>query len=716
MATPLLIVIGKNNERAVISLEADRTSIGRGPDNTLPLTDEKLSRHHCVIRRKEDSEEIEIEDLKSLNGTRLNGRLIRRRTPIGVGDTVVIGNTTLIIESEDSPLLDTQAIQSVDETVASGPGNIESIVGQETEVPGMATAHARAGHGTLAAASDSQPLGDDVQDRLRRENAFLRRLLEINTQINSDLKSQRVLTSIVDAAIELTAAERGFLLMKPDDLKRGEKVQPDDLKVTVARNLDKERIVSPKLSSTILEKVVNDGRSMIVADAQHRGELSEARSIRDLSIQSVLAVPLRVQDEVLGALYLDHRWRQEAFSGATIELVEAFASQAALALYNARLIGEVEEKAAELESVNARIQQLNEELEARMEQQTAELTAVRSRLELVGDETQQTAMKFTEIIGNSPALMRVLKTLDKVADTDLPVYIHGESGTGKELIAKALHRYSRRSEERFVAVNCAEFTDTLLASELYGHVKGAFTGADKDKKGLFEEADGGTLFLDEIGDMSPGMQTQLLRVLAEGEFRRVGDSQGVRKVDVRIVSASNKDLQDLIESDEFRQDLFYRLHNARLELPPLRDRREDIPLLITHFMHKICNKPVPPITPQPEVDRQVMRALINYDWPGNIRELENELQLMVVMREGDQITMDQVNEKLLAKPRGPELDELGRTTLKAMVESLEKTVIEKALKKFGFNKSKVAEKLGLSRLGLRKKMERFGIAGSADEE
>ncbi|MGE3855122.1 MAG: sigma 54-interacting transcriptional regulator, partial [Planctomycetota bacterium] len=499
-----------------------------------------------------------------------------------------------------------------------------------------------------------------------------------------------------------------------DDSVPGERVEPDDLKVMVARNLDKERIVLPKLSSTILEKVVNDGRSMIVADAQHCGELSEARSICDLSIQSILAVPLRVQDEVMGALYLDHRWRQEAFSGATIELCEAFAGQAALALYNARLIGEVEQNARQLEEVNARIKQLNEELEARYEQQTAELTAVRSRLELVGDETQQTAAKFTEIIGNSPALMRVLKMLDKVADSELPVYIHGESGTGKELVARALHRHSRRSEKRFVAVNCAEFTDTLLASELFGHVKGAFTGADKDKKGLFEEADGGTLFLDEIGDMSPGMQTQLLRVLAEGEFRRVGDSQGVRKVSVRIVSASNKDLQDLIEANEFREDLFYRLHNVRIELPPLRDRREDVPLLVSHFLTKICAKPDPPIVPVPDIDKQVIRALINYDWPGNIRELENELQLMVVMREGDHITMEQVSQKLLARPKGPELDELGRTTLKAVVESIEKQYIEKALKKFNFNKSKVAERLGLSRLGLRKKMERYGIASTAD--
>lgn len=705
----VLIVIGKNSERAVLDLQGERTSIGRGPDNTVTLQDEKLSRHHCVIRRRPDGD-LEVEDLKSLNGTRVNGKPIRRVTRLSIGDTVVLGNTTMIVESEDSPLLDTEAIQTVTNSDNLDARRQEQV-GAETEIPGRPSNLAGTMHGTMFAPSETGFFpGDATSARLVQENAFLRRLLEINKQINSDLTSQKVLVAIVDAAIELTQAERGFLLLAENGKKDSE-----NLKVAVARNLDREKIVHPRLSSTILDRVLKTGESRLVADAQHEGELSEARSIRDLAIQSVLCVPLKVQGQVIGALYLDHRWRQEAFSGATIELVEAFADQAALSIHNSRLIAEVEAKAKELEAHAQQIARLNKELEERFEQQTAELTAVRSQLELVGEETQQTATKFQEIIGSSPALLNVLKNVDKVSDTELPVYIHGEPGTGKELIAKALHRHSRRANKPFVAVNCAAFTESLLQSELFGYAKGSFTGADRDKPGLFEEADGGTLFLDEIGDMSPNMQSQLLRVLQEGELRRVGETGRTRKVHVRVISASNKDLQEMIETSEFREDLFYRLHTVRLELPPLRDRREDIPELVNFFIKKICADPAHPIEPIPTIDRKVLKALINYHWPGNIRELQNELKKMIALRDGNHIGLDQVSEKILEKPKGAELDELGRTTLKAMIDSLESSVIRQALKKFKYNKSRVADALGLSRLGLRKKMERFGIPPEPDD-
>jgi transcriptional regulator with GAF, ATPase, and Fis domain/pSer/pThr/pTyr-binding forkhead associated (FHA) protein len=743
VSKPVLIVISKRQARAVFQLDAKRpTQIGRGPDNELVLNDDKLSRHHCVIRLAGD--DLQIEDLKSLNGTRVNGRLIKLPTRLEIGDTVVLGNTTLIVESDDSPLLDTQAVTNAADGKrsshkalkrAAASENGDKLAGLETEVPGMGASRTHAPGATSFSPVASDDAGETIDapsrsQRLAAENENLRRVIEFNRQINSDLTTQKVLVRLVDAAIELSGAERGFLLLGDLPLQRaaagggeddGSEAprSMDDLKVAVARNLDHERIQSPKLSRTIVEKVLRDNATLLIADAQQTGgEVSEAMSIQQLSIQSVLCVPLRVRGRLIGALYLDHRWQPDAFAKASIDVIEAFSSQAALAIANARLLEEVGRKAGELERRNDEIKRLNEELAGRVEAQTRELSAVRREMQaVVGEETGQMAAKYTEIIGSSPPLMHVLKIVDKVADTDLPVYVHGEPGTGKELIARALHRHSRRAEKEFVAINCATFQETLLESELFGHVRGAFTNADRDKPGLFEQADGGTLFLDEIGEMSPGMQSKLLRVLQDGEFRRVGEAKAVRKVDVRVVSASNRDLAKMIEEKSFREDLFYRLHNVRVEMPPLRDRREDLPELIEHFLERICKSPHHPIDPVPTIDPKAMKALMNYHWPGNVRQLEQELKKLVALRDGDRITLDQLGEEMLAKnAQVAEADELGRITLKSAVDRLEHEWITRALKQFSYNKTKAAEALGLSRVGLRKKIDRLGVEDANAED
>ena len=228
----------------------------------------------------------------------------------------------------------------------------------------------------------------------------------------------------------------------------------------------------------------------------------------------------------------------------------------------------------------------------------------------------------------------VLRLLDKIVQTDEPVLITGESGTGKELIARAIHSKGPRSTKPFLSENCAALTDTLLESELFGHVRGSFTGADRDKKGLFELADKGTLFLDEVADMSPDMQKKLLRTLQEGEVRPVG-GKGVKKVDVRIVSASNKKLENLVRAGEFREDLFYRLRVLTVDLPPLRDRKGDVPLLVEHFLRLYSAKGRAPKT----IEEEVMSTLGGYDWPGNIRELENEVKRMLALSD-DVVTLD----------------------------------------------------------------------------
>jgi len=236
--------------------------------------------------------------------------------------------------------------------------------------------------------------------------------------------------------------------------------------------------------------------------------------------------------------------------------------------------------------------------------------------------TPEDRSRYSEIVGDSPAMLSMMAVLDRVSSADLSVLIQGESGTGKELVARAIHENSPRRKQAFVTENCAAIPETLQESELFGYKRGAFTGADRERKGLFEVADGGTLFLDEVGDMSPSMQKKLLRALQDGEIRAVGGTRSV-KVDVRVVSASNRGLLDMVKNGTFREDLYYRLNGITVELPPLRDRTEDIPLLVDVFLVRAAaelGRAMPTIVPE------ALDALASYRWPGNVRQLDNEIR------------------------------------------------------------------------------------------
>ncbi|MHC4661079.1 MAG: sigma-54 interaction domain-containing protein [Planctomycetota bacterium] len=316
---------------------------------------------------------------------------------------------------------------------------------------------------------------------------------------------------------------------------------------------------------------------------------------------------------------------------------------------------------------------------------------------------------YSEIIGNSSAMDQVFSTLDRIIDTNIPVLIQGESGTGKELVARAIHYNGPRRRKKFVSENCAAIPETLLESELFGYVRGAFTGAVRDKRGLFELAHGGTLFLDEIGEMSQPMQSKLLRVIQEGEIRLIG-SKEPKIVDVRVLSASNKNLLAEVERSRFRKDLFYRINVITIDLPPLRERRDDIALLIECFLDKISEETG---APKKELTEDIMTMLTSYDWPGNVRELENEIYRLVALSEG-QIMPDLLSshiQKVSFEPEMPDLtaERLGKESLKRAVAKAELAVITEALRRCGGNQTKAAKLLGLSRFGLRKKMERCGF-------
>ena len=325
---------------------------------------------------------------------------------------------------------------------------------------------------------------------------------------------------------------------------------------------------------------------------------------------------------------------------------------------------------------------------------------------IVEKETQEYKLENV-IVGRDQRMVDLFKTIGNVTQSRVTVLIEGESGTGKELIARAIHYNSPSRTEPFIAVNCTALAETLLESELFGHVKGSFTGAVTDKRGKFELAYSGTIFLDEIGEISPTLQVKLLRVLQEGTFTPVGSTE-MRKVDVRIVAATNRNLREMVEQGTFREDLFYRLNVINIRVPPLRERKEDIPVLVEHFLVKIAessNKP------KKSLMGRTVEKLYDYPWPGNVRELQNEIERLCVLTGDDQ----KISHEILS----PKILELGEKSkvqgsrlhgkLKDALEELEREMIKEGLRRTGWNKSKLAKELGISRAGLIMKVEKYGL-------
>jgi two-component system, NtrC family, response regulator AtoC len=316
--------------------------------------------------------------------------------------------------------------------------------------------------------------------------------------------------------------------------------------------------------------------------------------------------------------------------------------------------------------------------------------------------SERLKMTAKSLIGQSPKIVEVYKTLARAAMSSSTVLVIGESGTGKELVARAIHDNSQRRNHRFVAVNCGALAENLLESELFGHVKGAFTGAIGDKRGLFEEANSGTLFLDEIGDITPALQIKLLRVLQENELKPVGSNE-IRKVNVRVIAATHRDLEAQVRSGKFRDDLYYRLKVIAIELPPLRDRMEDLPYLVEHFLARYSEKNKKKVS---HVSDEAMFLLKNYSWPGNIRELEHAIERAVAMTNTSILfPEDFPSEIFRAAPLLVEGGSSSRTSL----EEMEKTHIVKVLQEVHFNKSKASDILGIDRATLYRKAQRYGI-------
>ena len=519
----------------------------------------------------------------------------------------------------------------------------------------------------------------------------------------------RLLRLIVDSAVSLVGAERGFVLLEEDAPGDGPPKAPLDvnrMSVSIARNFDQSDIVVPRsrLSMGIAGRAISTGLPVLSVNASEDDRFDGMASVEHLRLRSVMCLPIFLDRATIGVLYVDNRLQRGAFGANDLELMELFSGQASCALKNARLVASLRDQNRRVEASRQQIERLNEQLGRKVRDQGNELAVVRKEL-----DRERSRYDYGQMVGASDAITAVFQTLDRVVESDLPVLIHGESGTGKELIARAIHRNGCRRDKPFVTENCAALPDTLLESELFGHARGAFTGAYRAKKGLLEQADGGTLFLDEIGDMSAEMQKKLLRVLQEGEFRVLGSDRTV-KVDVRILTASHRNLEEMVREGTFREDLFYRVAVLSVDLPALRDRRDDIPLLAEHLLLRAAREAGREV---PTLPHDVVSVLCSHDWPGNVRELENEMRRLLVVAD-DQIRVEHLSKSVVegyGRQSSPAAAGaiLESGDIRSAVADLECRSIEAALAQAGDNKSKAASALGISRFALQRKLDKYGI-------
>ena len=481
---------------------------------------------------------------------------------------------------------------------------------------------------------------------LHKDHQRLMLLYELGKTVNSHLEDPHyLLDEIMNTAFKMLNAERGFIALVDESTGK----LTCELVRDVTADKEPEKL---EVSRTIVHKVLSDRVSIMTVNAQKDSEFKKIKSVQDYNIRSALCAPLLSHGEVLGVVYLDNRAASGSFSQDDLMFLVSMCHQAGIALGNAYLHRNIAQENVRLEK------------------------ALRTDYEILGDSKQ---------------MKSVYLTMKKVAPADITVLLEGETGTGKELIARAIHALSPRGDLPYVAVNCAAIPKELIESELFGHEKGAFTGATSARQGKFQMAHQGTIFLDEIGDMSLDTQAKVLRVLEQKEVQKVGGT-GLIKVDVRILAATNKDLKKAVQEERFREDLYYRLNVVAIQLPPLRDRKSDILTLAEHFIAGRAKK----------ISMEAQRLLLAYEWPGNVRELKNYMDRAVVLGAGDIIQSEdlphhlRLQKKEISSPLEP-------------LDQIEEDHVIRVLRHTGWHKSDAARILGITRQTLDNKIEKYSL-------
>ena len=496
----------------------------------------------------------------------------------------------------------------------------------------------------------------DLQSRQKDEQSALRHLeglCDFSRRLMDMENMDKALEALLDSSLSLTRANKGFIIL----------IEDGEPKVKVARNIERRQLPEDDalFSESIVEKALKEGEPQLIADALHTKEFSACTSVINLRLASVMCVPLKVGGETIGVIYLGTDRLLDMFDRGKLRSLMVYAAQAALIIRHLKYLEGLKKD--------------NERL--------------RSDLRIA---------RFGSLIGQCPGMQQCFTQIQRVAPTDVPVLVLGETGTGKELVARELHQRSHRANGPFVAINCGAIPENLLESELFGHVKGAFTGAVTTTIGKFIAASGGTLFLDEIAELPLSLQVKLLRVLQDGMVYRVGATRP-EKVDVRIVTATNKDLSAEVKAGRFREDLYYRICVVSIKLPPLRERGEDIEILAHYFLRRFAQELN---SPAKQFSAEALKAMRTYSWPGNIRELENKVRKAVLFADGPIIGSSAL-----------EIGEQEQEVLPLAVarERFERDYILWVLRKNHGNRTKTAKDLGVDPRTIFRYLEKEREAG-----
>jgi transcriptional regulator with GAF, ATPase, and Fis domain len=623
--------------------------LGRAAGNDLVLPDEHVSGEHASIVSGE--ERYLLRDLRSTNGT-----------------AVVRGERRIELDEGNGRQLTLEAGDVVE--LGQGETVVRLVITLAESAQEASGAH-------VLAVRNIDELGR-AESTVERDASRLRGLYDAQKRIGNAEHLNGVVHAICDGALALVPGATHVTIVLREDSEEASGSPSYVPIMTRVRGQQGPATAPIPVTRSVFRKVVIERTAVIAADAPL--EVGHSESLMGAHIRSVIGVPLWKGDEILGVLQMDNRESTGVFTTADLDVCAVLAHHASLAVANARLV-------QRLRAADERLKKENAFLKTR-------------------EESRRVGKGQQEIIGHSPAMRALLEQLAKVVDTRVSVLIEGETGVGKELIAAAVHYRSRRRAQLFVTQNCAAMPDNLLESELFGHRKGSFTGAHEDKKGLFEIADGGTLFLDEATEMPLSLQSKLLRALQEGEIRPIGANHE-KKVDVRIVAATNRNLEKEVAEGRFREDLYYRLNVFPIRVPPLRERREDIPVLAEHFLKRYATELGKPAA---GFSQQAMELLQAYDFPGNVRELQNEVQRLVIQLEGDGFVTPELLSQRIRQVEGMvERIKPTKGTLKETMDQIERWLLVEALREHDNNKTATAKTLGITREGLHKKLRAFGL-------
>lgn len=640
----MILVSLDTGVRQQLEFNKEFVTVGRAPDNDIVLTDPRVSARHFRIVRA--ATRNFIEDLRSMHGTVVLVDGKRERVYDGGAKMVEFDTRCEVhLGSDAQPIVFEITIPELPEANVVSIQPLESI--------------------------GTKPQG------FERDAQTLQRLYSAQQRLDSASELDDVLRFIGDGVLELLprATHVTITLRQDDENTQNPAYESVLTRVRGDDGVGRAPSGAVPIARTVFRKVIKQRAAVLAEDAPQ--DVGQAESILGASIRSTAAVPLVRGDTILGVIQADNRNAPGMLNVTDLKVLTMFATNASLAVANARLI-------QRLRAAQQRLRKQNDFLRTR----------------------EETRSHGQTILGESAAMQKVLEQLGKVVDTRVTVLVQGETGTGKELLAAALHYRSSRRNNLFVAQNCAALPENLLESELFGHKRGAFTGATEDKKGMFDIADGGTLFLDEVGEMPLSLQSKLLRVLQDGEIRPVGAARP-HQVDVRIVAATNRDLHNEVKEGRFREDLFYRLNVFPLVAPPLRERREDIAILAGTFLKRYASELGKTVS---GFSQQAMEMLVAYAWPGNVRELQNEVQRLVIQVDDGGFVVPELLSPHIRRVEGL-LEKAGVTkgSLRQMVDQVEKYLLIEALREHDNNKTSTAKTLGITREGLHKKLRSHGL-------